>query len=378
MRPIRLFGAVLAGALSFITPVPGQPAPGPVGPPPPPAGVVGPGAPKGGEFGGKSLDGWIKQLSDPDASERQEATQAVLAFGPDARKAVPALTRLLVDRDSSVRANAALALGSIGVEDPAQAKDAVSALTRMLADSQGAVRLQAALALGKLGPKVAHTAVGDLMLSLRDLNSWEIRRAAALSLGQLGYEPDGHADPRVLNALVGSLADRVVLVRLAVIRGIIQLGPTRNPQDTGAAKSSLLRLLQDKDKVVQIWARVAVMRLDKTLISDTYLTPISQGLLSPDQAVRVQAADALGVLGAEAKSKAPDLAAALRHEDPATVFAAIVAVGHMGPSARVAMPDLQKLTTHTDPVIKNAAEQAIRMVQGSGVPGAGPGRPAGQ
>jgi HEAT repeat protein len=340
------------------------------------------------EIAGKPFDAWLKQLRDTDPGDRQEAIQVVLAQAhrpnglETARKAFPELLRLATDRDVSVRTNAMIAIGALGVQDANQAKEVVPVLTRALADSQGAVRLQAVMALGNLGPQAAHTAINDLIQSLRDPSSWEIRRAAALALAQLGRDAEGAANPHVMNALSESLVDRATLVKVAVIRAIIQIGPTRNPQGTAAVKAALLRVVQDKDKAAQIWARVAVVRLDPTLMKEAYITPIAQALTSPDPSVRPQAADALGTLGElnpeVAKTKVPELLTALKNkDDPVTLFSAIVALGRIGPAAREAAPDLQALTADPTPGIREAATQSLARVQGSGAAGPLPGRPGG-
>jgi HEAT repeat protein len=390
MRRIGFFGAALVGTLGISSLAPGQPAPGPLGQPP---GAGQPAAPAAhdNKIGGKSLDEWIKELHSTDSSERMTACQAVLAYKEEGRKAVPDLIRLLSDHDHSVRTNAVISIGALGWKTPEQGKEEAIALTRMLADSQGAVRYQTAMALARLGPDVARSAASSLTETLRDQGSWEVRKAAAFALGQLGYDLEKRVDARVISALVLSLSDRALQVRLAVIHALIQLGPPPRPADAAAAKQTLLTMVQSKDKATQIWTRVALMRFDKALLNDTYLTPIAQYLKGPEQPVRVEAAAALGLLGPEAKTKVPDLIAALGHEDLVTKFAAIVALGQIGTAARQAAGDLEPLTKHPDPIIKAAADQSLRQVQGSNLPapppgaqgpprlpGVMPGRPGGQ
>jgi len=121
-------------------------------------------------------------------------------------------------------------------------------------------------------------------------------------------------------------------------------------------------------------------------MNEANLTPIARSLTAPEQPVRCAAAQALGMMGQAAKSKVPDLTAALRHEDLATVVSALWALSAMGPAASSAMPQVEPLTRHQDPFVKNAALETMKRLQGSAGAGAGgpppavpgvPGRPGG-
>ena len=80
------------------------------------------------------------------------------------------------DEDSSVRSNAAIALGNIG-ED---AKDAVPALIQALQDQNSEIRYHAAMALGEIGSGAAD-AVSALIQALQDQ---DVRVIAAYALGR--------------------------------------------------------------------------------------------------------------------------------------------------------------------------------------------------
>ena len=74
---------------------------------------------------------------------RRSAASALIKFGLEAKRAVPALIAALEDKDSIVRFSVASALGAMG---PA-ARRAVSALTEALKDGDKNVRLAAAKAI---------------------------------------------------------------------------------------------------------------------------------------------------------------------------------------------------------------------------------------
>jgi len=77
---------------------------------------------------------------------RQNAALALGAIGPDAKEAVPALTKLLQDPEWTVRRHAALALGEIG---PA-AQESMPALSKLKQDHQSLVRKAAEEAIRRI------------------------------------------------------------------------------------------------------------------------------------------------------------------------------------------------------------------------------------
>jgi HEAT repeat protein len=98
---------------------------------------------------GRSVDHWLQQLSDPDASRRREAIREL--SGADANRAVPALTAALRDENHYVRREAATALGKFG----SAAISAVPALTAALKDSEKSVRAAAQTALKRIDSRAA-------------------------------------------------------------------------------------------------------------------------------------------------------------------------------------------------------------------------------
>jgi HEAT repeat protein len=88
-------------------------------------------------YHGKTAGMWLDQLKTAtSATERWRAAQALGAMGPEAREAVPELSRALKSDDAMLRAEAATALGHMG---PA-ARPAVPALKELLTDKHPPVR----------------------------------------------------------------------------------------------------------------------------------------------------------------------------------------------------------------------------------------------
>jgi len=74
---------------------------------------------------------------------------------------------------------------------------------------------------------------------------------------------------------------------------------------------------------------------------------------------RVQAAEALGELGALAAPAVRSLTAALHDPSPVVQIEALLALGHIGSSAKVAVPDLVNLVEGDDPDLKAAAIETL-------------------
>lgn len=84
-------------------------------------------------FAGRRLSEWIKLLESEDPDRRLGAAGSLGDMGTDAKGAVPALARRLVDRDSFVRTAAAHSLGAIWPE----AADALPAMADVFRRSRG-------------------------------------------------------------------------------------------------------------------------------------------------------------------------------------------------------------------------------------------------
>src|SRR5262249_13880821 len=155
-----------------------------------------------------------------------------------------------------------------------------------------------------------------------------------------GWDGRNGPDARAIHALLGALRDDVSYdVRMEALFSLIVLGPPVHITDKTAEKRLLEERTRDKNKVVEIWARVAVMRLDK--VSQHHLSPISKYLQDPDLRARVNAARAFTIMGQDAKSSVKDLAYALNDKEPDVVVWVCVALGEMHAASQDAVPKLE-------------------------------------
>ena len=103
-------------------------------------------------------------------------------MGPAAKAAVPAITKLLDDKDPEVRMQSALALAEIGPD----AIDAAPALVNGLADKAEAVRYASAYAVGKIGADRRNSGPGKKRRGERSVleNAVGLGRREAQARGQ--------------------------------------------------------------------------------------------------------------------------------------------------------------------------------------------------
>jgi HEAT repeat protein len=163
----------------------------------------------------------IPALDGTDAVQRMMAATALGQIGPPALEAVLALkTRMQTEDHEGARAEAAMALGLIGRDNP----DILADLMRMLESGDEASRIGAAEALQKVGEQ-ASQAVRLLGRALHDKNP-RVREEAAEALGGLG----GHAKP-VIPALIEALGDSRPRVRREVQEALHRILMTLTDED---------------------------------------------------------------------------------------------------------------------------------------------------
>lgn len=333
------------------------------------------------EILGDNLESWIKKLSDRNPTVRSNAVRLVPLFGKDAAKAVPKMVDMLRDQDISVRLAAVDVLSSNPIDDPQQLKEMFGCLNdSYLYSQQTSLRTQGAFAIGRMGfvlirafPKdIAEKTIPRLLseFQLRYPGSYEVRKAAAFALGRVAFGPDG-SDPRVVKGLIQSLNDDSVDVRVAATQSLILLGPPSNDQQLLAEKKILFdKMIAEKDGVQRIWLRVAFMRLDAKEVTANNLKAIAESLDAKVPAVRSAAAEALGMIGRSAASKAGDLRVGLKlvdsekPEDFDFLLKCLWALGQMGPDASFLMNEVRPLTQHKNEQIRKFAQDTLDQLQG--------------
>jgi HEAT repeat protein len=251
--------------------------------------------------------------------------------------------------------------------EPKVKADAVRYLTPLLRDQQAILRYRAVVALGSAGPD-ARAAIEQILFMLRDNATWESREAAATALGLIAHDPVNGPSLEVLKYLYALLNDRAYKVRMAAVHSLSLLGPS-NANDKELVDNYVAALLpiaqKDPELSLQIWARVAIIGATKDFKA-AYINPIAKHTESSDPVVRLQAVQALGTLGTNAKSTVPVLINSLADPDASVQMAAIWAVGRMESSAINALPLLNTIMEipNIPDYVKNAAKESAEKIKG--------------
>lgn len=210
----------------------------------------------GPQFQGRSLDDWLRELHGDDEVAQHKAVFAVGAIGAEAKAAVPALARLLVEHPNrEIRNDAALALSKM---DPASA-GAVAELSKALKDPEPAVRMNATRALFRLR-EAARPAVPALIEALNNVENHTnldtfTHTVQELMARALGRASAGTAEGVPALTAFLEAADSVEL-RIAAAHALGEVGAEARP-----AAPRLRRLLKDENSSVREAAEEALRLL---------------------------------------------------------------------------------------------------------------------
>ena len=201
-----------------------------------------------------------------------------------------------------------------------------------------------------------------------DQSAYELRRATAAALALVAKgDPQAGTGPdvRAIHALLAALRDSALAVRAEAIQSLIALGPPAEPADLDGERKSLMnRIPGENDPAQKIWLRVLLMRLDPSAIKVNM--PLVVKELSNSK-LRGTAAEALGMMGKEAKVALADLQKGVNSlyalENLPFVAMCIWALCQLEGDALPALDDIKKWVTHKDPAVKNFAQEAVNRTQ---------------
>lgn len=282
----------------------------------------------------------IRTLRGRVPTDRLRAAKDLGRLGWLARDALVPLVKALDDNEGKVREAAAHAVGQMG-------PDALPALCDMLGHDDKYVRRNAVWAIGKLGP-LARPAIAQLCRGLKDHDP-RTASGAAQALGNMGSDA-AEAVPALAEAMRGT---NIVLCRLAA-KALSQIGPP--------ALATLIAHLQHADPFVRGESALALGWMGPVARSAVpFLAHIVRG---PRKATRPKSRSRFNPDSKTATPTAiaPDPEGATADEN-CRVYAA-QALGRIGPTATGAVSDLQDAAEFGPEALKQAAEQAVRMIQG--------------
>ncbi len=214
---------------------------------------------------------------------RMAAVRGLASLKPGPAIAIPAIREALMGADKETL-NAALdALASLG-------ESSVPNVAKMLQDKN--LCCKAAMILARMGPQ-AKTAVPALVTALRD-DDPQTRREILFALGSIGP-----AASAAVPALIKSLDDEDMDVRYSAAFALGRIGPKAS-----AAEPVLNENLNSPDKflaLVSAWALVHIAPDGEQTLSKA-MPLLIKGLGNSGATARIEAANALGVLGPKAKA----------------------------------------------------------------------------
>lgn len=324
------------------------------------------------EIAGKDVNATAKDLEDSDPVIREFAARTLPGFGPGASKtniSKVLLKRMQVERDPGVKAAVYAAVGGIQFESELHNIEAMRLLLAAI-DGGGdgsSLRLAAVQAVTQWGNKGGVAIVTLCGKALSD-PSYGTRQHIATALGRCGFDEISGPNMRALAALADKLAkDDSAAVRMQAMSSLLELGPpwaapkakdakTNPPTDTksvdvivrhmrarvGDPKAKIPAV--EKDKQVEIWARLVLMRFDPKEVNDENLDAIARYLTGADDGVKVQALQAITMLGETAARKLNDVVRVMEDKDAPfqVTVGAITALGTLGASAKPGLPNMQK------------------------------------
>jgi len=252
-----------------------------------------------------------------------------------------ALRGALADPLPTVRIQAALACGQLGVKARAVAPD----LIPLLYDADETVRCQAAAALGKVGGEVGTTVAA--LEQLLDEPGPTVKTAAAEALGAL--KADAVA---AVPALVRLLHDEDATVRQAAAEAVGQIGALNE-----AATTALARGLTSGDSLVRAHTAEALGQIGEP--AHEVAPALIEALANGSDRVRGKAAEALGKIGPAAAEAVPSLVQALRGRDSWVSALAAEALGEIRAAAEEAVPALVRSLRHANPLVRANAAAAL-------------------
>ena len=376
-------------------PIPGNPPTTPSFPPSGGGGVVVPPAPKKDDVkwpekvNGKTPAEVVKEMrSHSDPAAREAAVRLLPAFGPKGREEgstqlVEAMTR---DSDLNVRlaavevAPTVLFAYATGPDTPLST--GITAMMNLLVSEHMHLRYAAVASVGGIGPYARQATAGKVITTLgnrvRESSSWHMRRAAAAALGSVGSgmqrsedpadrePPDQGAVDKLLDVLK---QDNCALVRREAVNSLIGVGPVAGGQQKKWRADLDAVLTREKDKSVVLWTRVCILLNDPNKVkgNEQHLDAIAKLLQAPEPGGRLEACQALAMIGEDATSKLEDLLHLVQNvnEKPEIVGAGIVAIAAMKTQAKITVPVMDRIkVVHPNEDVRKMAAEASDILTG--------------
>lgn len=290
--------------------------------------LAGPTAMALSRIGAAGVPGLMAGIEKGDSRQRLDYANQLGLVGPPAREAaVPVLLKLLAD--SEMQDRSALLLGRIAPGSVALTRQ----LSEQLTNSDPVLRRGALLALKEVKPDDASIVSKIIRLGETDTNA-SVQAAAYTASALLA--PESADVARMLVRALGTQRDQNALVDAANALAWMDTPP-------GVVLPDLLALLKDRSPEVR-WSAARVLSawgVYHKWGSDAgpAIAPLIAALNDTYPLARGTAAEALGLIGPQAKAAVIEITAALR-DGRVNVFIASGALQGFGADAKAALPTL--------------------------------------
>jgi HEAT repeat protein len=326
-------------------------------------------------FNGKTIDEWIRQMSDDDPSKRTMAVLAVVNFGNASSRAVKALlARVQNDPDTSPRIKAVMALRLVAVHDD-EAREIAKQLAQKVhstaapprVEMQSAVRYECLLTLGRfIEDANPEEVLPSLIGGIQDRGSWEIRQLSIHLLTRVARKGRSGPDEKAVRALLQALPkEPTQQVKMDLVCALGSMGKPSDRMLLGDVVTMLKSASTSNNKVYAVWAFAGLVAMEDE-VSKESLMMLAQFVPARDRSgyprsleVRSQAAQALGALGTRAKGAVPTLVAQLADHETLVVSGACVALAQIGDKNDKVIDAMIPLLSDKDPVRVTAALSAL-------------------
>lgn len=332
-----------------------------------------------------SIEPLIECLAHPQAFVRERAAHSLGNMGDTALMAAPALRKLLSDRDQSVRARSAWALGLLHDWDPATIRTLFDNVEKGTTEDKAA----ALHALGNIARELDDIEMlGEhvpLVMSCLDHDDSDVRWSALYLVKSLGLAPQVHAD--LLSMMLRR--DESSRITEACLGGLKELAPST---DLAALVPKLTALIAKQGtegslacevlSVMRPAPRDAIGALIEALEVDDLVLPAASALWALDKRVgpllpaleRVfddngeAVCDLVCTIGPAAAPLLPKLIGALSEENWDLQWAAADALGAVASSEPSVMETLVEALGHPSLIVRSASARALAQMGISVVP----------
>lgn len=223
--------------------------------------------------------------------------------------------------------------------------------------------------------KSAPAGLGSPLVPIVDAKEHQAAQEAFHVLVTPGSEPGAWDAAQTQLVDLGAGAVPVLLSGLSSTNAIERETAATVCALTGAEdariQTALLKCLSDESSFVRANAAAALAHVPD--YQPQVMATLTNLLSDSDPQLRRMAAANLGSYGAEASAELPKLTAVLADSDAEVVTPVIQLLGRIGPSAVEAVPQLQKIAFEQDGELKQAAEQALLLIQSDAAENEKPG-----